>query len=178
MLKAEKAHVHADAEKRILAERVSELRKKLSEAAQSLKETEMQKRLFERESQSYKDEVVEMQKGMNIERLQLKECLARLQSEVKTTGERLQDIEEEKADLEARVADLQAEVSRSKSEREDEVMLLQQQLCDARMQQQTVEDEMRRLWKEITEKQQRCQCMEWDSLIHGACMLSICIYVL
>ena len=49
MLEAEKGKVYAEAEKRVLVERVQEFSRKLSAAEDKLREAEVHKRLFEKE---------------------------------------------------------------------------------------------------------------------------------
>lgn len=117
-----------------MEERVSEFRKKMKESNKLLKEVEMQKRLFEKEIESYKDKTFEIQQRTCIETMQLKEAIDRLQSEKKAAMERLQDIEGEREAVGTRVADLEAEVTSNMKEREEEVTALQQQLDDARTQ--------------------------------------------
>ena len=152
---AEKAKAYAEAEKQILEERLSESKKKMREANKRLKEVEMQKRLFEKEIESYKDESLEIQQRTCIETMQLKEAIDRLQSEKEAARERLQNVEREREALGTRVASLEAEVISNMREKEEEVTALQQQLGDVKTQQQMAEDEMKRLWKEMREKQQR-----------------------
>ena len=63
-MEAEKGKVYAEAEKRFLEERVWEVGKKLIAADDKLKEAEVHKRLNEKEAQSYKDDVEEIQQKM------------------------------------------------------------------------------------------------------------------
>ena len=66
-MEAEKGKVYAEAEKRFLEERVLEVGKKLIAAEDKLKEAEVHKRLNEKEAQSYKDDVEEIQQKMEKE---------------------------------------------------------------------------------------------------------------
>ena len=57
-----------------------------------------------------------------------------------------------------RVANLQAEVESGRREREEELASHKRQLSDARRQQETVEEELKVVWKEMGEKQERWAC--------------------
>lgn len=109
VLEAEKGKVIAEAENRVLKERMWEADKKLGATDDKLRGAELHKRLLEKEVQSYKE----------------------------------------------RAADLQAEVERGRRQREEEVTSLEQQLGDARRQQQSLEEEFKALQKEMEEKQER-----------------------
>ena len=67
MLEAEKSKAYANAEKKVLEDRVWEISKKLTAADGKLKEAEVQMRLLQKEAQSYKDDVVETQQKMEKE---------------------------------------------------------------------------------------------------------------
>ena len=141
MLEAEKGKFCADTEKRLLEERFSE---KLCAADDKLREAELQKQLTEKEAQSYKEEVTQLSAG-----------LAEMCLQKEAVKDRVQEVEGERAVLETRVASLQAEVESGVKEKEEEVSALEQKLGDARKQQQTVEEELKVVWKEMGEKQER-----------------------
>ena len=138
MLKAEKGKVCAEAENRFLKERAQEDSKKLSEVTEWLRGTEMDKRLLERESQSYKEEI--------------RMTLAEVRSQEKATRKKVQELEEERTALVSQIAELQDDMARGTRQKEEEVSSLKQQLSDANMQQQTLKEEFKALWQEA-EKQ-------------------------
>ena len=144
MLEAEKGKFCAETEKRFLEERVQEVGKKLSAADDKLREAELQKQLTEKEAQSYKEEVTQLSAG-----------LAEMYLQKEAVKDRVQEVEGERATLETRVASLQAEVESGVKEREEEVSAFEQKLGDARKQQQTVEEELKVVWKEMGEKEER-----------------------
>ena len=144
VLEAEKGKFCAETEKRVLEERVQEVGKKLSAADDKLREAELQKQLTEKEAQSYKEEVTQLSAG-----------LAEMCLQKEAVKDRVQEVEGERAALETRVASLQAEVESGVKEKEEEVRALEQKLGDARKQQQTVEEELKVVWKEMGEKQER-----------------------
>ena len=108
----------------------------------------MQMQLLKKEAESYKDEVKETHDKMasDLAELRLQEEAARM---------RVQETERERAALETRVANLQAEVESGRREREEELACHERQLSDARRQQETVEGELKVVWKEMEEKQKR-----------------------
>ena len=72
MLEAEKGKAHAEAEKRVLEERVWEAGKTLMSAAEDkLRKAEVHKRLLEKKAQSYEDDVEETQWKIKMEQEQL-----------------------------------------------------------------------------------------------------------
>ena len=113
-----------------------------------IKEAEMQMHLLQKEAESYKEEVKETHDTME------KECM-RLEEAARV---RMQETERERAALETRVAVLQAEVESGRIEREEEVASHEHQLSDAKRQQETVEGELKVVWKEMKEKQKRWAC--------------------
>ena len=156
MLEAEKGKFCAEAERRVLEEKVRDIGKKLSATDDKLREAEMHKQLLEKEAQSYKDDVKETQQKMEMENMRLSSRLAELHLQEETARERLQGVERERTALEMRVASLLAEVESGRMEKEEEVSSHKHQLSDARRQQQSVEDELKVARKEIEKKQERC----------------------
>ena len=151
MLEAEKGKCFAEAAKKALEEKVREIGIKLSAAEDKLsvadgkvKEAEMQMQLLKKEADSYKDEVKETHDKMEEENMRLSSDLAEL---------RLQE-----GAARMRVANLQAEVESCRREREEEVACHEHQLSDARRQQETMEGELKVVWKEMEEKQERWAC--------------------
>ena len=145
MLEAEKGKVYAEAEKRILEERYSELSAKQQVLIQ----------LLEKEARSSKNEAEQAEKRMKLEMMQLNENLAALHLKDEAARERAQELEEHKATLETKVASLQAEVEKVERERVDEVASLEHQLSETRRQKQTAEEELKGLWKEMGETRKR-----------------------
>ena len=152
MLKAEKGKVCAEAENRFLKERAQEDSKKLSEVTEWLRGTEMDKRLLERESQSYKEEIRMTMQRTELEKAQLAETLAEVRSQEKATRKKVQELEEERTALVSQIAELQDDMARGTRQKEEEVSSLKQQLSDANIQQQTLKEEFKALWQEA-EKQ-------------------------
>ena len=152
MLKAEKGKVCAEAENRYLKERAQEDSKKLSEVVEWLRGTEMDKRLLERESQSYKEEIRMTMQRTELEKTQLGETLTEVRSQEKAARKKVQELEEERTALVRQIAELQDDVARGTRQKEEEVSSLKQQLSDANIQQQTLKEEFKALWQE-TEKQ-------------------------
>ena len=148
LLEAEKGRFYAEAEKRILEDRAQEVSDKLNSADEKLRQTELHEQLLKKEAQNYKDDAKETQKQLSASR-------AELHLNDKIAREKLQEVEIQRDGLELRVTSLQAEVESDMRERKEEVASLEQQLCESRKQQQSVEEEMKRLWKEIGEKQQK-----------------------
>ena len=180
MLEAEKGKFCAEAEKKVLEEKVWEIGKKLSatddklrEVYDKLREAEMHKQLLEKEAQSYRNDVKETQQKMEEENMRLSTNLAELHLQEEAARERVQETERERATLELRVASLQAEVESGRKEREEEVASHERQLSDARRQQQMVEEELKVVWKEMGKKQERY--MGWEVLghIHACLCLSV-----
>ena len=64
MFEAEKSKVYDEAEKRVLEERVRKVGKKLSAADDRLNHTKVHKRLLEKEAQSYKDALEEVEQKL------------------------------------------------------------------------------------------------------------------
>lgn len=147
-LEAVKGKVFAEAQSRILEERLQEASEKLRSADEKLRETEMHKQLLQKEAQSYRDDAKKAQQQLlsALDKLHLNEDIAR---------EKVQKVEGERAALESRVAELQAEMEMSRRDREEVVTSLEQQLKDSRKQQQTVQEELKRLQKEMGEKCER-----------------------
>ena len=152
MLKAEKGKVCAEAENRYLKERGQEDNKKLSEVTERLRGTEIDKRLLERESQSYKEEIRMTMQRTELEKTQLGETLTEVRSQEKAARKKVQELEEERTALVRQIADLQDDVARGTRQKEEEVSSLKQQLSDANIQQQTLKEEFKALWQE-TEKE-------------------------
>ena len=162
MLEAEKGKCFAEAAKKALEEKVREIGIKLSAAEDKLsvadgklKEAEMQMQLLKKEAESYKDEVKETHDKMKEENMRLSSDLAKLCLQEEAARMRLQETERVRAALETRVASLQAEVERGRREREEELACHEHQLSDARRQQDTVEGELKVVWKEMREKQKK-----------------------
>ena len=152
MLKAEKGKVCAEVENRFLKERAQEDSKKLSEVTEWLRGTEMDKRLLERESQSYKEEIRMTMQRTELEKTQLAETLTKVRSQEKATRKKVQELEEERTALVSQIAELQDDMARGTRQKEEEVSSLKQQLSDANIQQQTLKEEFKALWQEA-EKQ-------------------------
>lgn len=150
MLEAEKGRVIADAENRVLKERMREAGKKLSAADDKLRWDELHKQLLAKEVQRYKEDCKEMQRRMEMENKQLSSEFHELRLQEETARSRVQEVQGERVVLESRVTDLQTEV-----EREEEVTSLKQQLGDARKQQQSLEEKLKVFRKEMREKQER-----------------------
>lgn len=144
VLEAEKGKFYAEAEKRILEDTVQEASEKLSSADEKLRQAELHEQLLKKEAQNYKDDAKETQK-------QLSTVLAELHLNDKLAREKVQEVEGQRDSLELRVT----KVENGKREKEEEVASLEQQLSESRKQQQLVEEEMKRLWKEMGEKQQK-----------------------
>ena len=138
--------------------RVQEIGTKLSAADDKLREAEMHRQLLEKEAQSYKNEVKETQQKMEMENMRLSSDLAELHLQEEAAREKVQETERQRAALELRVASLQAEVEGSKKERDEEVASYEHQLSDARRQQQTVEEELKVVWREMGKKVERWVC--------------------
>ena len=152
VLKAEKGKVCAEAENRYLKERAQEDNKKLSEVTERLRGTEIDKRLLERESQSYKEEIRMTMQRTELEKTQLGETLTEVRSQEKAARKKVQELEEERTALVRQIAELQDDVARGTRQKEEEVSSLKQQLSDANIQQQTLKEEFKALWQE-TEKE-------------------------
>ena len=152
MLKVEKGKVCAEAENRYLKERAQEDSKKLSEVTERLRGTEIDKRLLERESQSYKEEIRMTMQRTELEKTQLGETLTEVRSQEKAARKKVQELEEERTALVRQIAELQDDVAKGTRQKEEEVSSLKQQLSDANIQQQTLKEEFKALWQE-TEKQ-------------------------
>ena len=130
----------------------------------------MQMQLLKKEAESYKDEVKEIHNKMEEENMRLSSDLAELRLQEEAARMRVQETERERAALETRVAVLQAKVESGRREREEEVASHKRQLINARRQQDMVEEELKVVWKEMGEKQERWACGEiWYSMyiIHG-----------
>ena len=162
MLEAEKGKCFAEAAKKALEEKVREIGIKLSAAEDKLsvadgklKEAEMQMQLLKKEAESYKDEVKETHDKMEEESMRLSSDLAELRLQEEVARMRVQETERERAALEIRVAVLQAEMESGRREREEELACHEHQLSDARRQQDMVEGELKVVWKEMEEKQER-----------------------
>ena len=155
MLEAEKGKVYAEAEKRILEERYSELSAKQHATVERLREAEVLIQLLEKEARSSKNEAEQAEKSMKLEMMQLNENLAALHLKDEAARERAQELEEHKATLETKVASLLAEVEKVEKERVDEVASLEHQLSETRRQKQTAEEELKGLWKEMGETRKR-----------------------
>ena len=172
VLEAEKGKCFAEATNKALEEKVREIGSRLSaaedklRAAESklsvadgkLKEAEMHRQLLKKEAESYKDEVKETHDKMEEENMRLSSDLAKLCLQEEAARMRLQETERVRAALETRVAGLQAEVESGRREREEELACHERQLSDARRQQETVEGELKVVWKEMGEKQERWAC--------------------
>ena len=152
VLKAEEGKVCAEAENRYLKERAQEDSKKLSEVAVRLRGTEMDKRLLEKESQSYKDEIRMTMQRTELEKTQLGETLAEVRSQEEAARKKVQELEDEITALVRQIAELQDDVARETRQKEAEVSSLKQQLSDANIQQETLKKEFKALWQEA-EKQ-------------------------
>ena len=150
MLKAEKGKVCA--ENRYLKERAQEDSKKLSKVTEWLRGTEMDKRLLERESQNYKEEIRMTMQRTELEKTQLAETLAEVRSQEKAARKKVQELEEERTALVSQIAELQDDMARGTRQKEEEVSSLKQQLSDANIQQQTLKEEFKAPWQEA-EKQ-------------------------
>ena len=148
VLEAEKGKCFAETAKKTLGI-------KLSVADGKLKEAEMQMQLLEKEAESYKEEVKETHDKMKEENMRLSSNLAELRLQEEAARVRVQETEREKVALETRVAGLLAEVESARREREEELGFHEHQLSDARRQQETVEGELKVVWKEMGEKQER-----------------------
>ena len=114
----------------------------------------MHKRLLEKEAQSYRDDVKETQQKMEEENMHLSTDLAELRLQEEAAREKVQETKRERAALELRVASLQAEVESGRKEREEEVSSHERQLSDARRYQQTVDKELKVVWKEMGKKRE------------------------
>ena len=134
---AEKGKSLAETEKSALEEKEKKAFKELTVANEKLREAEMHHELLVKES---KEKAEEMQQKMETEILQLKEDLARVCLEKETAAERTLEVEGERSALERKVASLQAEAEKTRIERENEMAMLEQQLHDARKQQQLGEE--------------------------------------
>ena len=154
MLEAEEGKVGPEAENHFLKERAQEDSKKLSEVAERLRGTEMDKRLLEKESQSYKEEIRMTMQRTELEKTQLGETLAEVSSREEAARKKVQDpeLEEERTTLVRQIAELQDDVARETRQKEAEVSSLKQQLSDANIQQETLKKEFKALWQEV-EKQ-------------------------
>ena len=97
MLKAEKGKVCA--ENRDLKERAQEDSKKLSEVVERLRGTEMDKRLLEKESSSYIDEIRMTMQRTELEKTQLGETLTEVCSQEQAARKKIHELEEERAAL-------------------------------------------------------------------------------
>ena len=145
MLEAEKGKVYAEAEKKILEEKYSELSVKLSEA-------EMHIQLLEKEARTSKNEAEQAEKKVSMEKMQLNEDIATLHLKEETARERAQE-------METRVANLQTEAEKVEKEKNKEVASLEHQLSEARRQKQAVEEELRVVWKEMGRHGQGKRCL-------------------
>ena len=144
MLEAERGKVYAEAEKKILEEKYSELSVKQCEIVERLREAEMHIQLLEKEARSSKNEAEQM----NMEKMQLNEDLATSHLKKEAAREKAQE-------MEARVASLQMEAEKVEKERNKEVTSLEHQLSEARKQKQAVEEELKVVWKEMGETRTR-----------------------
>ena len=148
MLEVEKGKIYAEAEKKILEEKYSELSVKQCAIVERLREAEMHIQLLEKEARTSKNEAEQAEKRMNMEKMQLNEALATLHTKEEATRERAQE-------METRVASLQTEAEKVEKERNKEVASLEHQLIEARRQKQAVEEELRVVWKETGEIRSR-----------------------
>ena len=162
MLEAEKGKCFAEAAKKALEEKVREIGIKLSAAEDKLsvaygkvKEAEVQMQLLKKEAESYKDEVKETHDKMEEENMRLSSDLVELRLQEEGARMGMQETEGERAALETRVAGLQAEMESGRREREEEMASHERKLSDARTQQETMEGELKVVWKEMGEKQER-----------------------
>lgn len=139
MLEVEKGRIYAEAEKKFVEEKLREFQ---STTKDQLKEAEVHKQLLEKKAQSYKDDADDprWQKEQEIWRLSAdNDCL---RSQLKTTEDRVQELEGEIAVLETRVANLLVEIKTSRKKREGEEAASHEcKLSDAMRQQQPVEEE-------------------------------------
>ena len=165
MLEAEKGKCFAEAAKKALEEKVREIGIKLSAAEDKLsvaygkvKEAEVQMQLLKKEAESYKDEVKETHDKMEEENMRLSSDLVELRLQEEGARMGMQETEGERAALETRVAGLQAEMESGRREREEEMASHERKLSDARTQQETMEGELKVVWKEMGEKQERWAC--------------------
>ena len=162
MLEAEKGKCFAEATKKALEEKVQEIGSKLSAAGDKLsvaegklKKAERQIQLLKKETESYKEEVIETHDKMEEENMRLSSDLAKLRLQEEAARIRVQETERERAALETRVAGLLAEVESGRRERKEEVASHERQLSDSRRQQETMEEELKVVWKEMGERQER-----------------------
>ena len=137
MLEAEKGKCFAEAATKALEEKVREIGIQLCVADGKLKKAEMQMQLLIKEAQSYKDEVKETHDKMEEENMRLSSDLAKLR------------LQEDAARM---------RVQKTEREREEELACHERQLSDVRRQQETVEEELKVVWKEMGEKQKRWVC--------------------
>ena len=107
-MEAEKGKVYAEAEKRVLEERVWEVGKKLIAADDKLKEAEVHKRLLEKEAQSYKDDVEEIQQKMEKEQ----DLLERTTSTLGALESELAEARQAKEKMDDTVSGLKEELER------------------------------------------------------------------
>ena len=148
MLEVEKGKIYAEAEKKILEEKYSELSVKQCAIVERLSEAEMHIQLLEKEARTSKNEAEQAEKRMGMEKMQLNEDLATLHLKEEAARERAQE-------METRVASLQTEAEKVEKERNKEVASLEHQLSEARRQKQAVEEELRVVWKEMGETRAR-----------------------
>ena len=96
VLEAEKSKFCAEAEKKVLEEKVWEIGKTLGATDDKLREAEVHKRLLEKEAQSYKDDVRETQQKMEEENMRLSSDLAELRLQEEAARKKVQETERER----------------------------------------------------------------------------------
>ena len=133
MLEAEKGKCFAETAKKALEEKVQEIGIKLNAAEDELSVADGKLKEAERQIQL-------------------------LKKEAKSYKDEVKETERERVALETREASLQDEVESGRREREEELACHERQLSDARRQQETVEGELKVVWKEMEEKQERWAC--------------------